>query len=848
MIFRRVVWFGGLLHVGMGLLTLFAIWLFGYADQADFEAWVWQAAAIQGGALLVQSMIHMRWLQAEAVLQTPGRVESDAVVYAALRDLLYFPFRSVFLAMGLWVGLAIPLALMYARLADAGPGPTTVVAVLIISAGLAASLFQNHLFRQIVYPPLERFLERLPDSGQAWARSRTAPFSVRAKLLLHCLLALTIVLSALMAVGYGLEYQTVRERTVGHQRMLLLQLGAVFDRSRAARDPAYAEETLAVFGQVLGGGVAVLDRESGRSYHWTRSAATDLLPWLDYRLQGTNRRSPELVGVAVQQGRLRLAAVAPWDDLAGPLGAFLATFGLAVLAAWALILGIVTMASRELSRSVRRIEFWAERLAEGGLDMSPRVPEDDDIADLAMRLDALRIRLQAMLSDMERATSGTRNLSGQVQEHAVLLRQTTEEDVKLVALTHSLLGRLEASLRDHQRAAGVLSQAAEDTVVRTGEMGILLREVDGSSGRMRDTVDLYRDALDQLDTLLRSTREHLRIFSAGIDEARRGLGRLDDTLDALVDTVSRARQVGTRVGDQNVTTAETLHRSFLEIAQLSEAMAQSAEMMAHLRATMRDLQLVAADIHDVAEDTKLLSLNAAIRSVKADDDGRSFAVISRTIQGLAVATQDAVGHLMEEVGALGERSGDLGVYVDGLVTSLQSAVQEADQAGQGWRRARSSLHDLRGMVERFDGFIHELRSLRDAIHQRQSEVDRHVREVSRVLGDLLVGLDQRRQQVVDLDQRATQLRNFSAYQVNKGRIVGDHIEQVRAMSGHVLGFAQEHLRQLRELDQQLDHLRVGMTENAGEAREISASLRALEAAIRRFQDAFVRFRLEEQSS
>lgn len=204
------------------------------------------------------------------------------------------------------------------------------------------------------------------------------------------------------AAGYGVEYVSLRERLRDHHALMLGQLGAVWDPAQAQMDDAYATELLATFGRVLQGGVAVQERDSGRRYVWFPPEQSWLGPWLDYSIRGIGRRAPDVLATQVRSDDLVLATAVRWDDLGGPLGSFVATFGLAMLTAWALILGIAALASREFSRSVRRVERWAESLGSGALEAAPRVPEDDDLADLAMRLESMRGRLHGLLGQLER--------------------------------------------------------------------------------------------------------------------------------------------------------------------------------------------------------------------------------------------------------------------------------------------------------------------------------------------------------------------------------------------------------------------------------------------------------------
>lgn len=185
MIYPRVLFVNVATHVAAGLLVAVALWAFGGATVEGFFDWLWVGAALMLGGIMVQAVIHMRWLQAEEILRMPGRISEDAWLDRALRELLYFPFRSVFLSGGLWMLLGAAAAVFWSRATAAGVGISVAVYALILAIGACSALLQNFFYRQQIYPHLEAFIERLPDSGQRWVRARTLPFTVRAKLLLQ---------------------------------------------------------------------------------------------------------------------------------------------------------------------------------------------------------------------------------------------------------------------------------------------------------------------------------------------------------------------------------------------------------------------------------------------------------------------------------------------------------------------------------------------------------------------------------------------------------------------------------------------------------------------------------------
>ncbi len=830
--------------IGAALVDI-GIWVFCEPSLETFLAWQWQAFAVLIWALVIQNFMHMRWLQREAVVERWSSGDSSDYLYDTVMELLYFPFKAVVLASSLWIAFGAVAAWLFVVESQSGIGNGFVVFSLILAAGSVVSFVQLFVFRILLFPKLEQFLSAQSEEVQRRLGEGQMPFTVRAKLILQSCFSLLVVILLVLSIGYGVQRNgLISSRQAQVQETLRLvgpALGTVLD----GRDDDVRMEILETFGRILGGGLLVTDNEMARSLMWAPPGMTELKGVLTKSSNMQDPNARDWLLTRVEYGSLSLIGGVPWNDFGGVLSFYIYLFMIASGIGAVLIFTVSFLASHDLSRSVRRVEKWAEQLGQGVLNHGQRVPEDDEIADLIFRLDFLRDRLASLLNQMEKGTSGTQSLSGNVREHAVYLRQTIEEDSNLIGLTSSLLARLSQSLSGQQATVSSLTRASEETSSSATEMSMVLRELDNAATVTRETVTNYQDSLKDLESLVNSCRDDLTAFSTGAEEAKRSIMNLDDVLEHLMETVRRSRQLVVRASDQNLLTLESVERSRSEVQNLEDTLRDSSMLIDHLTGTMDELNNVASAIHEVAEDTKLLSLNASIRSVKAKDEGRSFSVISQTIQDLAEETQASVERLMEEIAGLMKYATRLEGHVLGLVESMNSASTEANESSAIWRDSRTRFQSFMLLEERFEHFVQDLRSYRDSIRTRHVSFEGQAQLVARLLGDLLNGLAARLQQIEELEERTNQIRNYSSYQVSKGRFVSDHVDQVRSMATHVNSFVVDQLRNVDEVAQNLDHLERGMAENVAEARLISGGLQNLERAIRRFHDAFSQFRFRD---
>lgn len=821
------------------LVALLAIYVFCRPDLTLFPDWIFQAAGVLVFGLVVQNFANLHWLQHEKVIERWSPGDTQEFLFKTVVELIHFPFKTVLLTASLWIILSIPAAALYYVAVDGSIGNALVVYAFLLAAGSVVSFVQDAYSRSQLYPKLEVFLEKQNQALQRRLTEVQMPFTVRAKLIIQSSASLIVIVIVVLAAGYAIARNRLRDERLQNMRALLQSAEPAMLVERRQDDRPAIHRLLESLGRTTQGGVAFLF-SNGDRFEWALPGVAHLSQMLATSLQ-EERLDSNWLSASYRGGDFFAVMVAPWDDFSGDLGAYIYAFAISFTSGCFLIFCIAFLASHDLSRSVRRIEKWAEQLGAGVLDYSPPVPEDDQIADLVFRLDALKGRLAALLIEMERGADGTRASSSRVQEHAVLLRQTTEEDNNLIMLTATFLQRMRHALREHQRTIQLLSKHSEDAVTAAAQLGPVLREVDENSQLLTNHVGSYQAALQEMEHLVVVCRDHLSAFIVGAEEAKRSIINLDEVLDQLVESVRGSKSVVSRTAIQSATAYDSTFRTRAQIQTLQATMADSSMLLTHLTKTMTDLKSVASAIHEVAEDTKLLSLNAAIRSVKAQQEGRSFSVISHTIQDLAAETQQAIYQLMVEIEELMDESSGLDGHVSALSESLASAASEADSSFEKWRQNGLNVQAFDRLDAQLGQFVADLRRYRDEIRKRHSKFESQAHYVSHLLEDLAQKLAQWIGQVDDLQRRADQIRNYASYEVSKGRYTADHLEQIRSMSIHIQNFLLEQLRNVADLEHTLGHLQSGMQINVIEAREISDGLKRLERAIRRFEDAFGQF-------
>lgn len=223
---------------------------------------------------------------------------------------------------------------------------------------------------------------------------------------------------------------------------------------------------------------------------------------------------------------------------------------------------------------------------------------------------------------------------------------------------------------------------------------------------------IWAVAMAALGLLLWRLVEPLRAYAITVaGEAKRIAEAAQATSVAVTQQASSVRETTTTVRELQASMAQTrdVAQGVFEVAETSvQAGEEGTEATGEARRAVTDLgdrvdatsatigdladqiqrvgQILTA-VNDLAEQSKFLSLNAAIEAARAGDHGRGFGVVALEVRNLAQQSQEATAQ------------------VRGIVETITGSMQQAIQASrEGLQDARSGAE----VVGRAEGAIRDL--------------------------------------------------------------------------------------------------------------------------------------------
>ena len=180
------------------------------------------------------------------------------------------------------------------------------------------------------------------------------------------------------------------------------------------------------------------------------------------------------------------------------------------------------------------------------------------------------------------------------------------------------------------------------------------------------------------------------------------LGRLEEYVVGLeadqrqiADSTDEAKLLSARACEQLDTGAERVNAAVTEFRSVIDLVARLGQHVTNFAAVMEQVQQVSQSIESIAKTTNMLALNAAIEAERAGDAGRTFAVVAAEVKKLAQNTRGATDEIRRSIGSLATEA-------SGLVTEIQSGVEQSSRAEAQFETITDALHDATHLVALLD--------------------------------------------------------------------------------------------------------------------------------------------------
>ena len=375
--------------------------------------------------------------------------------------------------------------------------------------------------------------------------------------------------------------------------------------------------------------------------------------------------------------------------------------------------------AQDVSRPISLLGRAIKSAARGDFRNHPLPITEDEVG-------VLSEGLGGMLHDLGRMTRRIDQTYQEVQKVNREIFVSVKEISRRAELQAVSLERGISAVEEMSKTVGettnntrILSEAGENISKYTGDLKMKVNEVSPRA-------DLLFQVIEEAGGTIRKLNEVVGGLAGEVGQLVEEAGVVNQKILSIQQS-ARAMKNQTReavVNAQGISGMasqvwKTVQGTGETLAQIKKLADQDSEQVGTLKDQAEDIGGILTVIDEVAEDTRLLSLNAAIIAVQAREEGRGFAVVAGGIRELAEQTRTSIANVTE------------------LIRSVQMQGLEAVEAiRQGAGQAHSGVEAAQGVQEKIQEMDAALTQLKEAMLLIDRVISDWVEGVNRVAAGL----------------------------------------------------------------------------------------------------------------
>ena len=400
------------------------------------------------------------------------------------------------------------------------------------------------------------------------------------------------------------------------------------------------------------------------------------------------------------------------DDVEAQVTAFRYHVLLPTLIAVILLIGVVLLIVRSITRPLHKGVAFAKEVADGNLDTNLDVRQQDEVGVLA---ESMRIMVS--------------NLKEKIAE----ANKATEEAAQEAERARIAMGEAEEAKKQAERAKSEGMNAAAEQI-----SGI---------------VERVTSAAEELSAQVEQSSRGSELQRERAGETATAMEEMNATVLEVAKNASSAAENANNAKEQAEEGAEVVKQVVDAINKVQDQATVLKDNMTVLGSQADGIGQIMNVISDIADQTNLLALNAAIEAARAGDAGRGFAVVADEVRKLAEKTMAATKEVGNSIQAIQDGTRKNIAETDKAVEVVGESTGLAAKAG-------GMLHEILMLSETNADQVRSIATGAEEQSAASEEINRGTEEINRISSETSEAMNQSAKAVSELAQLAQEMQRL----------------------------------------------------------------------------------------
>ncbi|NGM70646.1 HAMP domain-containing protein [Natronolimnobius sp. AArcel1] len=414
---------------------------------------------------------------------------------------------------------------------------------------------------------------------------------------------------------------------------------------------------------------------------------------------------------------------------------FAATAGLMVL-----VTALGAVIGRNTARSINRLREQAAEMEAGNLDVDLETDRVDEIGQLYLAFDTMRLSLRTQIDEARRAradaeaerrhtTQLNEDLTTAANQYAAVMQTAAEGDLTV---------RMDPDATDTEAMEDVAAEfngmleQLEKTIAR---LTYFAGEVAEASEQVSSSSETVRTASENVADSVQSISDGAARQNDSLQDVTSELSGLSQTTREIADASSEVTEIATQTAATSTDGRDAAKEAISGVEAIERESEDAVDEIGHLEGEVAEIDRLIEQIQVVADRTNMLALNTNLEAARTSSGSSDdFAAVAEQVKELSGNTKEAA----EEVERCLERIRE---QTEESATAVERTSYEVNATARRVMKAAAALEDIAAYAAETKSGVEEISTATEQQLESTHEVVSEVSDIATISQETATGAD-----------------------------------------------------------------------------------------------------------
>jgi len=288
---------------------------------------------------------------------------------------------------------------------------------------------------------------------------------------------------------------------------------------------------------------------------------------------------------------------------------------------------------------------------------------------------------QAAIAEAQNLVAQTRTLPEEFEARFGSIARAADAQEEAVEETASLVAHMRQTMTSIGAEVERLLSSSDESASAILELGGSIDEVANNTATLHELVDASTSSVHQMSASIRQVSSGAEQVQEMAETTAAAVTQMDRSVQEVSNNAIEAASLTEQANEGASRGREAVHATIRDIEQISSLTSQAMNRLDGLVTRISQIGSILSAIDEINDETKLLSLNAAIIAAQAGEQGKAFLVVANHVKTLARRTSSSTHDIEKLIEAIGEESNQAVDAMKAGIEAVAGGVKRSRDAG-----------------------------------------------------------------------------------------------------------------------------------------------------------------------